>query len=186
MTDEGELRAAVASGVAAGGSFRALLQRSSRSRARSSGRRPRRSSSSTRRPPSSCSRRSSGEGEESLLGRASRDHGIAGWVLATRTPLVIEDVGRIHASPETSPRTRATCRRGSWRPRCSRRTPRSASSPCSTARSRRSFSLKRDGAAGAVREPGRDRGRPAAEGARGGAERCRKARARARGRAKGG
>jgi GAF domain-containing protein len=34
-----------------------------------------------------------GEGEESLLGmRFPADHGIAGWVLATRTPLVIEDV----------------------------------------------------------------------------------------------
>lgn len=34
-----------------------------------------------------------GEGEESLLGvRFPADRGIAGWVLATRTPLVIEDV----------------------------------------------------------------------------------------------
>jgi GAF domain-containing protein len=34
-----------------------------------------------------------GEGEKSLLGsRFPADHGIAGWVLATRTPLVIEDV----------------------------------------------------------------------------------------------
>jgi len=34
-----------------------------------------------------------GEGEESLLGmRFPAGHGIAGWVLATRTPLVIEDV----------------------------------------------------------------------------------------------
>jgi GAF domain-containing protein len=34
-----------------------------------------------------------GEGEESLLGmRFPADQGIAGWVLATRTPLVIEDV----------------------------------------------------------------------------------------------
>lgn len=34
-----------------------------------------------------------GEGEESLLGmRFSAGHGIAGWVLATRTPLVLEDV----------------------------------------------------------------------------------------------
>jgi GAF domain-containing protein len=34
-----------------------------------------------------------GEGEESLLGmRFAADQGIAGWVLATRTPLVIEDV----------------------------------------------------------------------------------------------
>ena len=36
-----------------------------------------------------------GEGEDSLLGmRFPAGHGIAGWVLATRTPLVIEDVGR--------------------------------------------------------------------------------------------
>ena len=36
-----------------------------------------------------------GEGEESLLGmRFPADHGIAGWVLATRTPLVIEDVSQ--------------------------------------------------------------------------------------------
>jgi GAF domain-containing protein len=36
-----------------------------------------------------------GEGEESLLGkRFPAGTGVAGWVLATRTPLVIEDVGR--------------------------------------------------------------------------------------------
>jgi GAF domain-containing protein len=36
-----------------------------------------------------------GEGEESLLGqRFDAGTGIAGWVLATRTPLVIEDVNR--------------------------------------------------------------------------------------------
>ena len=35
-----------------------------------------------------------GEGEESLLGqRFPAGTGVAGWVLATRTPLVIEDVG---------------------------------------------------------------------------------------------
>ena len=34
-----------------------------------------------------------GEGEESLLGvRFPAGHGIAGWVLATRTPLILEDV----------------------------------------------------------------------------------------------
>jgi GAF domain-containing protein len=34
-----------------------------------------------------------GEGEDSLLGmRFPAGHGIAGWVLATRTPLIIEDV----------------------------------------------------------------------------------------------
>jgi GAF domain-containing protein len=36
-----------------------------------------------------------GEGEESLLGhRFPAGTGVAGWVLATQTPLVIEDVGR--------------------------------------------------------------------------------------------
>jgi GAF domain-containing protein len=36
-----------------------------------------------------------GEGEESLLGqRFTAGTGVAGWVLATRTPLVIEDVAR--------------------------------------------------------------------------------------------
>jgi GAF domain-containing protein len=36
-----------------------------------------------------------GEGEETLLGqRFPAGTGVAGWVLATRTPLVIEDVGR--------------------------------------------------------------------------------------------
>jgi GAF domain-containing protein len=36
-----------------------------------------------------------GEGEESLLGmRFPAGSGVAGWVLATRTPLVLEDVGR--------------------------------------------------------------------------------------------
>ena len=36
-----------------------------------------------------------GEGEESLLGRRfPAGTGVAGWVLATRTPLVIEDVAR--------------------------------------------------------------------------------------------
>jgi GAF domain-containing protein len=36
-----------------------------------------------------------GEGEEKLLGtRFPAGTGVAGWVLATRTPLVIEDVGR--------------------------------------------------------------------------------------------
>jgi GAF domain-containing protein len=37
----------------------------------------------------------SGEGEENLLGRRfPAGTGVAGWVLATRTPLVIEDVSR--------------------------------------------------------------------------------------------
>ena len=37
-----------------------------------------------------------GDGEESLLGqRFPAGTGVAGWVLATRTPLVIEDVARL-------------------------------------------------------------------------------------------
>ena len=68
-------------------------------------RRPR-SSCSTRRRTSSSSRRSSGEGEESLVGkRFPSSTGIAGWVLATRQPLVIEDVAQ-------RPALRARRRRG--------------------------------------------------------------------------
>ena len=53
-----------------------------------------------------------GEGEDTLLGtRFPAGTGIAGWVLATRTPLVIEDVRTIRASRATSPKTRATSRR---------------------------------------------------------------------------
>ena len=47
-----------------------------------------------------------GEGEDTLLGtRFPAGTGIAGWVLATRTPLVIEDV-------QQRPAVRERCRRG--------------------------------------------------------------------------
>ena len=62
--------------------------RSSRWRARSSARRRRRSSCSTRRPNELVFEAVVGEGEDTLLGmRFPAEHGIAGWVLATRTPL---------------------------------------------------------------------------------------------------
>ena len=54
-----------------------------------------------------------GEGEDTLLGtRFPAGTGIAGWVLATRTPLVIEDVHNDPRCRATSPRAPATCRRG--------------------------------------------------------------------------
>ena len=109
-----------------------------------------------------------GEGEQELLGmRFPAGKGIAGWVLATRTPLVIEDVREdprfasdvaedtgyvpsgLMAAP--APARRAVARRA----RGARPPGRVALQPAG------------DGAPGAVRAPGLDRGRPAAEGAEG-------------------
>ena len=53
-----------------------------------------------------------GEGEEELHGlRFPAGTGIAGWVLTTQTPLVIEDVQKDPRFARTSPRAPATCRR---------------------------------------------------------------------------
>ena len=89
-----DLRAAVAAGVVGSRSRSACSSsRWSRWRARSFAPRHRRSSCSTRTRTSSCSRRSPATGAETLLGkRFPSSTGIAGWVLVTRQPLVIEDV----------------------------------------------------------------------------------------------
>ena len=56
--------------------------------------RRRRSSCSTRRPDELVFEAVSGEGSETLIGqRLPQGTGIAGWVLAARQPLVLDDVG---------------------------------------------------------------------------------------------
>ena len=85
-----------------------------------------------------------GEGEDTLLGtRFPAGTGIAGWVLATRTPLVIEDV---HNDPRwsraTSPRAPATSRKGSWPRRCCTTKGRSACSRSSIGPQQTLFSLQ--------------------------------------------
>ena len=109
-----------------------------------------------------------GEGEDTLLGtRFPAGTGIAGWVLATRTPLVIEDVqqrpalrerrGRGHGlRPEGAHGGSAAARGGSAR------RPLGARPPGADA-----LQPAGDGAPRPLREPGRDRGRPPPQGARG-------------------
>ena len=113
--DDDRLRAAVAAGVlgVGGGATARCCGRSSRSRARSSARRRRRSSCSTRRPTSSSSRPWRARARtRSSAGGSRRATGIAGWVLVTRQPLVLDDVhAATRASRATSPSRRATCRR---------------------------------------------------------------------------
>ena len=46
-----------------------------------------------------------GEGEDTLVGQRSRREGIAGWVIGTRQPLVIEDVRRIPATRDVAEST---------------------------------------------------------------------------------
>ena len=93
MTQE-SVTAAVAAGVlTADDAHRELLNSvAETSRASSAPRRPR--SSSTTRPPTSwCSRRWPDRARTSLIGRRfPSSTGIAGWVLVTRQPLVVEDV----------------------------------------------------------------------------------------------
>ena len=98
-------------------------------------------------------------------------HGIAGWVLATRTPLVIEDV-------QAGPALRERRRRG-HRLRPERADGRAAPARRAGARRARGARPPRalalqppgDGAPRALREPGGDRRRPAPQRARR-AERC--------------
>ena len=54
-----------------------------------------------------------GYGEDELIGlRFPSDTGIAGWVLSTRTPLILDDVQNDPRFAKTSPQTPAMCRRG--------------------------------------------------------------------------
>jgi GAF domain-containing protein len=94
MTDEGELRAAVASGVVGSAeSFGALLSAIVQVARSIFGAKASSVLLLDEESDELVFEAVVGEGEESLLGmRFPADHGIAGWVLATRTPLVIEDV----------------------------------------------------------------------------------------------
>ena len=94
MTDESELRAAVASGVVGSTeSFQALLGAIVQVARAIFGARASSILLLDEESEELVFEAVVGEGEESLLGmRFPADHGIAGWVLATRTPLVIEDV----------------------------------------------------------------------------------------------
>lgn len=94
MTNESELRAAVASGVVGSTeSFRALLGAIVQVARAIFGAKASSILLLDEEADELVFEAVVGEGEESLLGmRFPADHGIAGWVLATRTPLVIEDV----------------------------------------------------------------------------------------------
>ncbi len=94
MTDEGDLRAAVASGVVGSSeSFRSLLSAIVQVARAIFGAKASSILLLDEESDELVFEAVVGEGEESLLGqRFPADHGIAGWVLATRTPLVIEDV----------------------------------------------------------------------------------------------
>ena len=94
MTDESELRAAVASGVVGSTeSFQALLGAIVQVARAIFGAKASSILLLDEETDELVFEAVVGEGEESLLGmRFPADHGIAGWVLATRTPLVIEDV----------------------------------------------------------------------------------------------
>ena len=137
--------------------------RSSRSRARSSARRRRRSSCSTRRRTSSSSRPSPARARRRCIGSASRPApGIAGWVLVTRQPLVIDDVAErsaLRARRRRGDRLRAEGADGGAAART--RSARSACSRCSTGRSARASRSQEMELLGPVREPGGDRARPA-------------------------
>ena len=94
MTDDSELRAAVASGVVGSSeSFQALLAAIVQVARSIFGAKASSILLLDEETGELVFEAVVGEGEESLLGtRFPADHGIAGWVLATRTPLVIEDV----------------------------------------------------------------------------------------------
>lgn len=94
MTDKGELRAAVASGVVGSSeTFHALLSAIVQVARAIFGAKASSVLLLDEESDELVFEAVVGEGEESLLGmRFPADHGIAGWVLATRTPLVIEDV----------------------------------------------------------------------------------------------
>ena len=96
MTSEGDLRAAVASGVVGSSeSFRALLGAIVQVARAIFGAKASSILLLDEESDELVFEAVVGEGEESLLGqRFPADNGIAGWVLATRTPLVIEDVRR--------------------------------------------------------------------------------------------
>ena len=51
-----------------------------------------------------------GEGEGTLIGRRLGRKGIAGWVLVTRQPIVVEDVTDDPRARATRRRAPATCR----------------------------------------------------------------------------
>lgn len=94
MTDESDLRAAVASGVVGSSeSFRALLEAIVQVARAIFGAKASSILLLDETTNELVFEAVVGEGEESLLGmRFPAGHGIAGWVLATRTPLILEDV----------------------------------------------------------------------------------------------
>ncbi len=110
-----------------------------------------------------------GEGEDTLLGtRFPAGTGIAGWVLATRTPLVIEDV---HNDPRWS---RDVAEETGYVPKGLMAAPLLHEEGALGVLSvldrpeRDALQPAGDGAPRALREPGRDRGRPPAESTPGG------------------
>jgi GAF domain-containing protein len=94
MTEQGELRAAVASGVVgSSGAFRSLLEAIVEVARAIFGAKASSILLLDEEADELVFEAVVGEGEESLLGmRFPADRGVAGFVLATRTPLVIEDV----------------------------------------------------------------------------------------------
>lgn len=94
MTESGDLRAAVAAGVVGSSeSFRALLNALVQVARSIFGARASSILLLDELTNELVFEAVVGEGEESLLGmRFPAEHGIAGWVLATRTPLILEDV----------------------------------------------------------------------------------------------
>ncbi len=168
MTDESELRAAVAAGVVGSEeSFRALLAAIVEVARSIFGAKASSILLLDEETEELVFEAVVGEGEDTLLGtRFPAGKGISGWVLATRTPLVIEDVSRIRASRR---RRRGHGLRPEW--------PHGSSASSRGARARRPLGARPpravalqppgDGAPRPLREPGLDRRRPAAEGAEG-------------------
>ena len=144
---------------------RPCCARSSRWRARSSAPRPPRSCSTTKTTDELVFEAVVGEGEETLLGtRIPAGTGIAGWVLASQEPLVIEDVeSRSRGSPATSPSGCGYVPKGLMAAPLlqGRGGDRGALGARPSARC--ALHRRRDGPARPVREPGCDRARAPAQ-----------------------
>ena len=110
-----------------------------------------------------------GEGAETLLGqRFPSSTGIAGWVLVTRQPLVIEDVTEDPALREGRRREhRATCPKGLMAVPLLHEERALGVLEVLDRPAAHAVLARRDGSARAVREPGGDRARPPAARAEG-------------------
>ena len=112
-------------------------------------------------------------GRGDLVGpRFPSSTGIAGWVLVTRQPLVVDDLSDDPRFARDAPPRRATCRTASSRCRCSTTSARSACSRCSTARRDRPFGSPSWSCSPASRR--RPRSRSTCSGAPAGAGRARR------------